>query len=98
MPLQRKKVKELVRRVCQEILEEAAVQMIDEYKSQFQRHECSQKTFEYKQLTTIRAHSKYKYAAKKLLNKDLRRDSDFKEKLERANREATHLRAHFREG
>ena len=51
------------------------------------------KTFEYKQLTTIRAHSKYKYAAKKLLNKDLRRDSDFKEKFERANREAAHLRA-----
>ena len=44
-------------------------------------------------IKTIKANSKDKTAAKKLLNKDLRRDSDFKEKFERANREAAHLRA-----
>ena len=41
----------------------------------------------------IKANSKDKNAAKKLLNKDLRRDSDFKEKFERDNREAARLRA-----
>ena len=51
------------------------------------------KKLRYKRLMTIRANSKDKNAAKKLLNKDLRRDSDFKEKFERANRETAHLRA-----
>ena len=37
--------------------------------------------------------TKLRYKRLKLLNKDFRRDSDFKEKFESANREAAHLRA-----
>ena len=37
--------------------------------------------------------TKLRHKRLKRLNKDFRRDSDFKEKFERANREAAHLRA-----
>ena len=48
------------------------------------------KQLRYKRSMIIKANSKDKNAAKKRLKKDLRGDSDFKEKFERASREAFH--------